>query len=240
MAKTLAYYIDQAEAANGGRFDDRTDPIELVNDAGQYMLSMADWKFLERPPASLNFVAATNYIVLPTDFGQMIRVEVPNALQNTVEMSTLQEIEYLRGSPLNDPFRYVVAVEYATQTNDETIGGTARLAIWPTPAANATAALRLIYRGGWVTLTDQDKIPNIPLDVEGLLVQVVRAYGRASGNKAIVLDDLLRKIEAGPIFQNLVSSYGTVQLSLGQMSGGAVQVGRGGSYPYRPFRSITR
>lgn len=240
MAKRLAYYVDQAEAAAGGRLDDRTDPIELVNDAGRYMVSMAEWTFLNRPAAAGNFVANQAYVALPADFGDLLAVEVPNALQTTVEISTLAAIEYLRGSPLNDPFRYVVAIEYPTQTSDEASSADPRLAIWPTPGTSATNALRILYRAGWTAIEVEDKVPNIPLDVEPLLVQIVRAFGRAV-SRNMVLDDLLAKIRAGDIFRSLVASYGKVQPTMGFITGGAAQVGRHNSLsPYRPHRSITR
>lgn len=238
MAKTAQYYLGQIRAASGGRIDDRTDGFELLNDAGHYLTNMHDWGWLARPPANLNFVASQEYVTLPSDFGNMLSIEVPNSLQTTVQEETLERILYLRGSSLNDPFRYHVAVVFPTQTSVTVAPGNPRLEIWPTPGSNESNALRISYRAGWTVLTAVNSVPNIPVDVEPLFIQIVRAFGAAAGNPSINLNDLLTKIEMGPITRGLKSNYGVVQGSLGMTQAGIVQLSQ--NYIYRPHTTITK
>lgn len=239
MAKTLAYYVDQAQAANGGQFDGRTDPVELVNEAGQYLCAMHDWGWLERPAASLDFVANQTYVSLPSDFGKLVKAVMLNNLSAIVYETSLTHIERLRGSTYVDPFVYYVAIAYPAQSGATTLVPNPRLEIWPTPGTSETGAMSAVYLAGWTVLSAMNHVAAIPLDMEPLLLQLVRAYGQAAGRGGIMLQDLLDRIEQGAMVNRLKSSYGGVQGTLGQMMGGAVASSLEERGIYRPYTSIS-
>jgi hypothetical protein len=216
--------------------DDRTTIYEVVNDAGRYMFSMEEWPFNKRVPTDLAFTADDAFIALPADFGKIISIEVPSNLQNRVQLTSPGYIEYLRGSDLQDPYNYHVAIVYPTQTAQTGSQGVPRLELWPTPGTADTTALRLVYEAKWTTLTAVTHVPNIPLEAEPLYLQIVLAFARSLDNPSLNLTELLGTINAGTMFRNLSRTYGMAQRSLGLSEGGIVNNAPRGEY--RPFATI--
>lgn len=57
MALTVQSALAQIEHSLGGSLSSELDAIGLINEAGQYLVTMHDWMWLDRPPASLDFRA---------------------------------------------------------------------------------------------------------------------------------------------------------------------------------------
>lgn len=227
MAKPLRYYIGVAEQAAGRRLDARTDSVEVVNDAGHHLVAMHSWPWLERPSVALDFVADQNYVTLPSDFSQLIGRGIVGVRTTRVAVTftTLPDLELRRQATESVDDNYYVALEYATQANTASNPAGARLAVWPTPSANSTGALQCSYRAGWIRLDDAEDVPNVPANVEYLLVEIVRAFARsfvAEPGKDQLQEDLVR-IEKGPIASRLRAHYGSAQNDLGMMTGGIVE-----------------
>jgi hypothetical protein len=55
MVLTVQSCLDQIEHSLGGALSTQLDPIGIINEAGQYLVDMHDWVWLDRPPVSLNF-----------------------------------------------------------------------------------------------------------------------------------------------------------------------------------------
>ena len=55
MVLTVQSALSQIEHSLGGSLSAELDAIGILNEAGQYMATMHDWMWLDRPPASLNF-----------------------------------------------------------------------------------------------------------------------------------------------------------------------------------------
>lgn len=53
MVLTVQSCLAQIEHSLGGALSAQLDPIGIVNEAGQYLVSMHDWVWLDRPPVSL-------------------------------------------------------------------------------------------------------------------------------------------------------------------------------------------
>jgi hypothetical protein len=60
MVLTVQSCLRQMEHSLGGALSTQLDPIGIVNEAGQYLVTMHDWVWLDRPPVSLNFRAEIN------------------------------------------------------------------------------------------------------------------------------------------------------------------------------------
>lgn len=214
------------EHAAGGSTPPTIDPTEIVNEAGRYLVAMHSWSFLNRPVADLNFVANQAYVSLPTDFGRLVHVDAASTLDNHVTVTTLDVVQYLRASPVDDPFNYHVALEYATQSSATAAQAVPRLAIYPTPGSNATAALKLVYQAGWTELSANTSVANIPIEFDPLLVQLVRAIAmgylnESDGERSVVAR--IDAIEGSEMVRRLKSNDGMKQPSLGPMTGGIAQ-----------------
>ena len=57
MVLTVQSCLDQIEHSLGGALSTQLDPIGIINEAGQYLVDMHDWIWLDRPPVSLDFRA---------------------------------------------------------------------------------------------------------------------------------------------------------------------------------------
>ena len=57
MALTVQNALAQIEHSLGGSLSSELDAIGLINEAGQYLVTMHDWMWLDRPAVSLDFRA---------------------------------------------------------------------------------------------------------------------------------------------------------------------------------------
>jgi hypothetical protein len=62
MVLTVQSCLDQIEHSLGGALSTQLDPIGIINEAGQYLVDMHDWIWLDRPPVSLDFRAEINIL----------------------------------------------------------------------------------------------------------------------------------------------------------------------------------
>jgi hypothetical protein len=233
VGKDVVYYSAQVRQALGGDWDGRTNIYELLNDAGRTMFAMEEWKFNNRPPYDLDFTANDSFVALPSDFGKINGIQVPSSLDTTVKLVTMSDILQYRSNTLNDPFHYYVALVYPTQTAQTGSLSVPRLEVYPTPSAASTGALKLDYEAGWVTMSAVTHVPNIPINMETLYLQIIIAMARSLHNPRISQTKLLDEITAGSTYKNLSRSYGNHQQSLGSHTGGIV--GTPEHTIYRPF-----
>lgn len=162
------------EHALGRAVDQRLVPIRIVNTAGQWIVGVFPWTFLDRPAANLDFVAGQTYCSLPTDFGALIGVEFPSII-GTYHPSSLSEINQLRRFPyISSALAIWGAVDFSAGT---VVGApTPRLEVYPTPTSNLAAALSLVYRADWVQVASDTDHIIIPPYMEPVFIETVRAY----------------------------------------------------------------
>lgn len=196
---------------------------QYVNEAGQIMIAARMWKFLERPTTTLNFSSGVNYVALPSDLRDVIKVQPKPGTLGEARLVTFEQIDTLRRESYPSNYTTYLAISHPTQSSASSAPGAPRLEIYPTPAANITDALTVRYRAGWVTLANNTDVPNIPTWSEMLLVQLVRAVaeGYEKSDRASV-SARVAEVLAGPIFDmaqqrdsEIQSEYGT--LSIGQV-----------------------
>lgn len=223
MPRTLADYLDIAEHAAGGQVDAAVRLIDLINDAGRYLIHMHGWAFLERPRALLSLVADQDYVALPADFGQLV------AIGNTSDydwaatsLIPTDQLERLRSAEVYDATHTYLSLQWPTQTSTTANAGAPRLAVFPVPTENVADRLWLNYLAGWTTLSAMTAVPNLPAGVEPLLVTLVRAFarGETSGEGAA---PLLEVIERSAMVRSLKASYGMTNPVTAPMTGGITQ-----------------
>jgi hypothetical protein len=241
MARTALELVNHVEHAAEGDLDPRLDPLRIVNDAGRYLCAMHEWTWLERPPANLSFVADTDYVVLPTDFNQMISVEPTSSIVIQVFMTTISTLLKLRADQVTSVFDYTVALEYPTQSATTARPGSARLAVYPTPGSNDSNVLKLFYKAGWIELDGNADVPNTPEDCDSLLIEIIRQMTLGYTASKAGGDSVRKRIEGlreSELFKTFARRYGADSWDLGQMQGGIVNRG---PYPiYRPHSTIAR
>lgn len=189
----------------------------LVNEAGEYLFNMHLWKFAERPPVDLQFVAGEQQVQLPVDFGSHIRL-VSNNAQVTLASTSILADHQLPAAPTAG-FGYWGAYTF-TAAEDTLTGHRAMvLTLVPTPTSDVADAVRLWYRAGWITLDAAADIANVPRYAESLLVSLVRAF--AVGYEENRLEELLQVVEGGAISRRTKQHDGSVQGGMGPITGGA-------------------
>lgn len=103
------------------------------------------------------------------------------------------------------------------------------LEIYPSPAANATGALRIFYRSRWATRTTDSSKINIPDFMQDLMIAVARAYaGGYVRDNVATIHARLGEIRMGPMFQAAVRSDGMLQPFHGFLRGGGAEIWRRG------------
>lgn len=236
MARNLAQLVDTVEQALLGAADPRTGAVGAINEAGHYLCAAAEWTFLRRPEQVLGTTAGQAWIALPSDLSEIIALNTYEATITGVHLVSNDQIQRMRASQLQSSLEFYAALEYPTQTASTALPIGPRLAVWPTPGNTTANVFRMLYRAGWVELSDMSAYPNIPADMETLLIETARAIaqGRKAGGSTSVerLDAITKSIT----FSRMVARYGRSQSSLGAMVGGAAQYPT--SYTYRPYTSI--
>lgn len=175
------------------------------------------------------------YVNLPADFGLLIDIESTNNHTRQVTLTSLGHLETLRGDIVEATLDYFVALEFPTQTSASAAPPQARLSIYPPPASDAAGALSLVYRAGWVELSNPSQVANIPPQFDALLVELVRAFAQARGgisDKTLV--DLLEPIERSALMDRLKRHDGAVQPRIGPLRHGCVRPMWGG-HPVRRY-----
>lgn len=234
--KTLDIYLNHADQAVGSQLDARIQH-DLVNDAGSYLFDMHNWPWAIRDGQKLPLIEGQNYVELPADFQQMIKVTAVDRLVREVYPVSLGTIDELRGTIAAEGVTdWYYAIEWPGQFNTGENAPTARLSLYPTPSSDTYAELRIRYRAGWVPLTKMDQAPNIPSDMEPLLIQLVRAFAlgymdEQRGQGAVT--NRLEPIEQSAMLARLKSRYGTVQGNMGYQRGGVTKGPDEHGYYYR-------
>lgn len=227
MSRTLAQLRKVGQHAGGGGdpavvFTDATTTLDTyINDAGRYLFTMRQWKFAERPPTDVDFVADQQYVNLPAGIGQIVSYAGQNNISRPFVLTSMQEIvTYRRSLVLSGAWIYRGAVVFPTQEDTTHVPPVPRLELYPTPSANVTAALTLQSRAGWTKLTNSTDVANIPEQFDMLLDELVAAW--VQGKAANDLQQRLAAVEAGPMVARLDAYDGAVQSDYGAPENGAL------------------
>ena len=187
MSVTAGQFIKQIEFEIGGPVAaELGGGLAVVNWSGRHMYGMHQWSSALRVTGTANYVINVDYVVLPTDFDELIHV---------------------REGALG--FHMVLPAELSAHRASGTVprvgalvhDGTAyRLMLADAPSSSSTGALTLVYRKKWVDLTTDDDVVPIPVWLEALMGRIVRAHAR--GLEAGNLDAELALIRQSPIFED--------------------------------------
>jgi hypothetical protein len=186
LTYTFAQLKSAAEHALGGNPDARISKGLIVNRAINHLVNAHSWPWLE-VITTLNYVADENTILLPADFGELIRIQGYAARYSAINEVTpdilLNQKTY--GGDAGGTLWLVYTLGIAPQT-DTTAAPRYQLLLAPTPAASLTDALWCYYRKLIPTFTvddsssaDNAKVAPIPAGQHDTLYQLVRAFAKA-------------------------------------------------------------
>jgi hypothetical protein len=218
MAITLSDLKNHIQHALGGSPASQLSEAGIVNEAGRYMF-LAPWKFRERPPLTLSFVANVPYCDLPEDFGEMITAHMDSGLVKAIHFTTMDDLLERRTTAIGQSQVYWAVIVYPTQTlSSVPIESPPRIEIHPTPSS--ADKIRIAYRCNWRDMNDDGDSADMPDYAESALISLVRAF--ALGYEEEGLEARLAEVENGPIYRRLLEKDGIVQPDYGVIRGGAL------------------
>lgn len=172
----------------------------------------------------IDFTLLQPSIALPSDFGELTSLEMTDTLVESIRLTSLDELNKIRmlGSQYGS-WDFWAALSFPGQSSTTTVPSP-QLEIYPPPTVSETGAITIYYRRGWTELSDTAAVANIPLYCEGLLREIVRAYGQGlEEDDVAALSTRLQLIENGPVFKAAQRQDQMVQFSYGPVSGGQIQ-----------------
>jgi len=89
--------------------------MRILNDAGQFLVNMHNWRWLESQQATLDLLADTDYVWLPDNFRELVAVQTEDGINAGVKMTTQQQLLRLRSMSAANSYVYHAAVTHATR-----------------------------------------------------------------------------------------------------------------------------
>lgn len=200
----------------------------VMNHAGEWLTDAYDWRWKTRPPATLSTVAGQDYIVLPADVGEILGdpVSVTGGPLRPIKMTDVLSVGKMRQiSPgTQTTTGFFAALVYSARSG--TTPPQKRLELWPTPST-AEAIAKIYYRATWERLTDDNQTVSLPPFMEGLYLQVARAWAQGLEDEDMMShEDRIQRIMNGPGWAACVARDQGEQTSYGTMADGlAAQTG---------------
>ena len=159
---------------------------KIVNRAGTHLFSMHQWKFTNRDPWTMQFVADEPRVDLPPDFGRALRMRSNGSTWiHLVGLSELSErdVANYESSSLS---AYHGTIIYPADD-----GTKAHVYVTPTPTSDDSDVAKLWYEAGWVPLVSPGDTALVPPQIELLLIDMVREIA-----KGYEEDDMKGRLQA--------------------------------------------
>lgn len=218
--RTLAEYEGLVTHALGAAPATGITANSIVNDALLHLTTMREWNWRRGGPVLMDLVSGQNYVTLPLDFGGEEVVTYPGSVSRQMIRMTLAELEQLRAFQNNAPgFTYYYAICSGNIDADYPENGlsAATLELFPTPTADATDALSMIYRREVASLDNGTDVPQIPEWMDSAFGFLVRAFAYVYEDENA---DNAAQAQFDRMFPDLVKRDASFQRRLGVMRGG--------------------
>jgi len=231
--RTFTEYQASVVHALGGQPATGVDKGEIVNDALAHLSALHPWRWRRGGPVSMSLVQDQDYAELPADFAEEISLTYPQSFAFQMIRTTVEQIQAMRAWPITASFgySYYYAVN-AGQTDEEfkaRQGGTVDpldptlglsipvVELYPTPSADSTDGITLLYLRDTPRLETAGDIPAIPVWMDYAFDLLCRSF-------AITLEDDNANNAAAIAFERLIPQLkqrdGSGQSRLGVMRGG--------------------
>jgi len=94
--------------------------MRILNDAGQFLVNMHNWRWLESQQATLDLLQDTDYVWLPDNFRELVAVQTEDGINAGVQMTTQQQLLRLRSMSAANSYVYHAAVTHAMRQEQAT------------------------------------------------------------------------------------------------------------------------
>ena len=198
---------------------------EIVNDAGEWLLSVHRWNWNTPETTTIDTTVDVPYIAMPSDFADLIDIQATNNITSSVTPVTRAKLLEFRTNTVavtNFTFFYSVGFRKVSGVMSPV------LELWPTPSASESDKFTILYCKGWTRVTDDDDVIEAPGYMEPLLKRVCRVFAQgveeeqqgAQPGARVDVDDLLSRVMAGPLWESATNQDASIQTDLGPMTGG--------------------
>lgn len=211
-----------AIARLGGPLPEEISAVDVINEAGEFLVSLWDWNWLLRGPTDLNAVQDQVYIDLPSGFSKIESLTLSDSSVDRLMPTTPEKLNQLRENYYTaTPGLWWFTLLWPL---DGTTGlPTPRIELFPTPSAAVAPFCTLIYRSKWVPLTSDDDTVPIPPHCEGLLRAITQAYAESyTRESAESRQERLHEIRIGPEFDIARQRDGGAVNYYGRLKGGMI------------------
>ena len=230
MALTLADYKLDVNRALGGDFNEphanALMPTQIVNEAGRYLYGCRSWNFAIRPRAGLQFTSDTEYVALPTDFGELDAYSY-NDTSKILELTTPQDLEDKRATSASTLGRVWATIIQPSQTVTSDVGAVMdvpRLEFYPTSSSTVSDAVYITYHAKWAELSEELDVANIPLWCESLLRAFVRAFAAGWYEDPVAsVPPRIEEVRKSTFYTDAVDRDSRIQPDLGRITGGQAE-----------------
>mgnify|MGYP003579071396 CR=1 FL=1 len=163
----------------------------------------------------IDFTIQPYSIDLPDDLRDIISIVRTDGTARHLTLTSLEEVLRVREDTGANDFHWYAAISYVGNPP------TPILEIAPGAGSAVTGAFRMFYRARWQRLTNDSTHVAIPEFCETLYLQIARAFARGYVREDQgSLDARLQEIQLGPVFLAAKRSDGSIQPSVGKLSGG--------------------
>ena len=87
--------------------------MRILNDAGEFLVNMHNWRWLEGTERSLDLSKDISYVWLPEDFRELIALQTTDGLNAGIRMTTQRQLVRLRSMSVANSYVYHAAVVHA-------------------------------------------------------------------------------------------------------------------------------
>lgn len=209
------------QSSSGGGSIPRVIGRQLVNMAGDFLVSAHPWRWTMGGQLTLTIPDGQDFVELPGDFMELRGWSPSESLVGNVTLVTPQELVSRRSwgnAPSSGYF-------YATIVYPLDADGIPkpRLDLYP-PGTATNNEIVIYYRRGWRPVTTDEEALSMPPWMEDLYLQVLMHYARGfhEEDEATLAQRLALEVQ-GPLWRAKVRRDGSTAKSLGPLTGGAIR-----------------
>lgn len=169
--------------------------LRILNDAGESLVNMHSWRWLEGAQAYLSLRSGVDHVWLPENFRELMSLVASNSLNSGISLTTPDQIARHRADSSGSALHYMAAVVFATK--EEPVSGIVLVKSnlldgdW-VDVAGDTDTVRFVFKG---TLgTDTAALVNVPFVN---LNDLVNALALADAINACPNLNVVARVQAG-------------------------------------------
>lgn len=97
--------------------------MRILNDAGEFLVNLHNWRWLEGTERSLDLHSGKSYVWLPSNFRELIAIQTTDGLNAGIQMTTQRQLVELRSQAAANSYMYHAAVVHAQRQTFASVSG---------------------------------------------------------------------------------------------------------------------